>query len=371
MIPVYIAGIATTVFGRHLDRPVHDLAREALDGAVTDARLPRRRHRRRVLFRHHAGLAAGTGRHSRPRRAEQDRHRLDPDLQRRERLRLGQRGVPPGGAEPAFGQCRRRAGDGRREDERAGQVPGARAVRGRAGTCSRSDEYQQALARIAEGLEMPAGARTDRPGSAVHGDRGRPVPPAHEALRHHAAPDRGRLGQEPPALGAQPALAVPPDLHRRRGPRGADRRLSADGADVCAAVGWRGGGHPLHRGRARAHRRRSEALHTGGGQRPAQLRAAPPRPAGTARRAAGRAAGLRAGRAGPAGHGRGRGPRRHRHGGDHAGREPGLRRRLARAGRPPSGASSRWADACRSIPRADSNRGGIRSARRAWPSCTS
>jgi acetyl-CoA acetyltransferase len=37
MVPVYIAGIATTVFGRHLDRPVHDLAREALDGAVRDA----------------------------------------------------------------------------------------------------------------------------------------------------------------------------------------------------------------------------------------------------------------------------------------------------------------------------------------------
>jgi acetyl-CoA acetyltransferase len=37
MNPVYIAGIATTVFGRHLDRPVHDLARDALEGAVKDA----------------------------------------------------------------------------------------------------------------------------------------------------------------------------------------------------------------------------------------------------------------------------------------------------------------------------------------------
>ena len=37
MTPVYVAGIATTVFGRHLDRPVYDLAREALDGAVRDA----------------------------------------------------------------------------------------------------------------------------------------------------------------------------------------------------------------------------------------------------------------------------------------------------------------------------------------------
>jgi len=37
MTPIYIAGIAMTVFGRHLDRPVHDLAQEALDGAIKDA----------------------------------------------------------------------------------------------------------------------------------------------------------------------------------------------------------------------------------------------------------------------------------------------------------------------------------------------
>jgi acetyl-CoA acetyltransferase len=37
MVPVYIAGIATTVFGRHLDRPVHDLARDALEAATRDA----------------------------------------------------------------------------------------------------------------------------------------------------------------------------------------------------------------------------------------------------------------------------------------------------------------------------------------------
>ena len=37
MTAVYIAGVAMTMFGRHLERPVHDLAREALDGAVKDA----------------------------------------------------------------------------------------------------------------------------------------------------------------------------------------------------------------------------------------------------------------------------------------------------------------------------------------------
>ncbi|MEY2684239.1 MAG: hypothetical protein RJA09_1383 [Pseudomonadota bacterium] len=37
MTAVYIAGIAMTVFGRHLDRPLDDLAREALQGALKDA----------------------------------------------------------------------------------------------------------------------------------------------------------------------------------------------------------------------------------------------------------------------------------------------------------------------------------------------
>lgn len=37
MSDVYIAGIAMTVFGRHQERPLEDLAREALDGAVADA----------------------------------------------------------------------------------------------------------------------------------------------------------------------------------------------------------------------------------------------------------------------------------------------------------------------------------------------
>ena len=37
MSNVYIAGIAMTVFGRHLERSLHDLAGEALQGALKDA----------------------------------------------------------------------------------------------------------------------------------------------------------------------------------------------------------------------------------------------------------------------------------------------------------------------------------------------
>jgi acetyl-CoA acetyltransferase len=34
---IYIAGIAMTVFGRHFERALHDLAGEALHGAIKDA----------------------------------------------------------------------------------------------------------------------------------------------------------------------------------------------------------------------------------------------------------------------------------------------------------------------------------------------
>lgn len=37
MSDIYIAGIAMTVFGRHVDRPLEDLASEALEGAIADA----------------------------------------------------------------------------------------------------------------------------------------------------------------------------------------------------------------------------------------------------------------------------------------------------------------------------------------------
>jgi acetyl-CoA acetyltransferase len=37
MTAIYIAGIAMTVFGRHLDRTLEDMADEALGGALNDA----------------------------------------------------------------------------------------------------------------------------------------------------------------------------------------------------------------------------------------------------------------------------------------------------------------------------------------------
>ena len=37
MATIYIAGIAMTVFGRHVERSLHDLAGEALQGALQDA----------------------------------------------------------------------------------------------------------------------------------------------------------------------------------------------------------------------------------------------------------------------------------------------------------------------------------------------
>ena len=37
MSEIFVAGIAMTVFGRHLERSLEDLSREALNGALKDA----------------------------------------------------------------------------------------------------------------------------------------------------------------------------------------------------------------------------------------------------------------------------------------------------------------------------------------------
>ena len=64
MSTIYIAGIAMTVFGRHLERGLDDLAREALDGALADAGCTRAE----LAMAFYAGVTNGPlqGQHSIP-----------------------------------------------------------------------------------------------------------------------------------------------------------------------------------------------------------------------------------------------------------------------------------------------------------------
>ncbi len=73
MTPIYIAGIAMTVFGRHIERSLESLAREALEGALGDAGCSRA-DPGIAFIRHDQWLSAGSNRHTRSGRVQQDRH---------------------------------------------------------------------------------------------------------------------------------------------------------------------------------------------------------------------------------------------------------------------------------------------------------
>ncbi|MCY1426254.1 hypothetical protein D9M71_420700 [compost metagenome] len=103
-------------------------------------RLQPRRPRHRLLRRHDQRPAAGPDRDPRPGGIQQDRHRRHPRLQHRERLRLGQLGLQPGGAEPQGRHYRCRAGPRRGKDEHPRQAEGLLDLRGRLGRFTRRRE---------------------------------------------------------------------------------------------------------------------------------------------------------------------------------------------------------------------------------------
>ena len=153
MTPVYIAGISTTVFGRHLDRPVCDLARDALEAAIKDAGCSVSD----IGVAFYSGITQGQlqGQVAIPGHVVlgQDRHRLDPDIQRRECVRLGQRGVPPGGTEPAAGSADVALVLG---SEKMNTLDKSRVFSLLEGgwDVARSDESRRVLEQMSEGLEI-------------------------------------------------------------------------------------------------------------------------------------------------------------------------------------------------------------------------
>jgi acetyl-CoA acetyltransferase len=164
VIPVYVAGIATTVFGRHLDRPVADLAREALDGAVADAGC--RVGDLGVAF--YSGITQGAlqGQVAIPGHVVLSKIGIDSIpifnvesacASGSAAFHLAVQSLRSGSADVALaiGAEKMNVLDKSR----------AQALFETGLDVSRSDAYQQALSRITEDLEIPAGARTDRPSS--------------------------------------------------------------------------------------------------------------------------------------------------------------------------------------------------------------
>ena len=251
MTPVYIAGISTTVFGRHLDRPVCDLARDALEAAVKDAGCSVSD----IGVAFYSGITQG---------------RLQGQVAIPGHVVLGRIGIDSipifnvesacASGSAAFHLAVQSLRSGSTDvalvlgSEKMNILDKSRAFSLLEGgwDVARCDENRQVLERgWREGVEMPEPLHDlAAPGSTFMAIAAGAVPPAHEALRDHAAPDRRRVRQEPPALGAQPSFAGPQDASAideiLAAPAG---HLSADSADVRTAVRRRRRGHPVHRGR--------------------------------------------------------------------------------------------------------------------------
>ena len=271
---IYVAGIAMTVFGRHPERSLHDLAGEALQGALQDAGCAASD----LGVAYYSGMTNGPlqGQISIPGQVVFSKIGIEgiPRLQRRECLRFRQLWLQPRGTEPEGRYHGRGAGPRRREDEHSRQDESIRNFRGRLGRFAGRRELPDA-GEDGRRYRAAPGLRVRQAVQQVHGHLRGHVPLAHEDLRHHAATDRGGVRQESPALRAQPVLAVPQAFHDRRSARGTADHLPDHAADVRAAVRWRRCRHPVYRKRPAAHRRRQEPLHQGGGQRHPQLHPSP------------------------------------------------------------------------------------------------
>ena len=210
MTPVYIAGIATTVFGRHLDRPVCDLARDALEAAIKDAGCSVSD----IGVAFYSGITQG---------------RLQGQVAIPGHVVLGRIGIDSipifnvesacASGSAAFHLAVQSLRAGSTDvalvlgSEKMNILDKSRAFSLLEGgwDVARCDESRRVLEQMSEGLEMPAHAQTCAVTQRVHGHRRRAVPAAHEEIRDHAATACRRRGQEPPALGTEPQFAGPQD----------------------------------------------------------------------------------------------------------------------------------------------------------------
>ena len=181
-----------TVFGRHPERTLDDLAGEALHGALKDAGCATAISAR-VLLGHDQRPAAGTdlrfpGRSCSARSASRA-------------FRSSTSRMPaPRAARPfnlavqslKAGSSRRRAGARRREDEHPRQGKAMAIFEARLGRVARRGELPDA-GEDGRGRRAAAGLGIGQAVQPVHVDLRRHMPLSHDDLRHDAAPDRRRV----------------------------------------------------------------------------------------------------------------------------------------------------------------------------------
>jgi len=164
MTDIYVAGVAMTVFGRHLDRTVHDLARETLDKVVEDARC--RIADIGVAF--YSGVTQGylQGQVAIPGQVVFSKIGIDSIpiynvesacASGSTAFHLAVQSLRAGGAEVALVLGA----------EKMNVLEKARAFSLFDAGCdvARADEYTQMLAKLSEGLQIPVGSEPNRPSS--------------------------------------------------------------------------------------------------------------------------------------------------------------------------------------------------------------
>ena len=140
---IYVAGIAMTVFGRHIERSLHDLAGEALQGALKDAGC----QAGDIGVAYYSGMTNGPlqGQISIPGQVVFSKIGIEgiPVYNVENACASGSSGVQSGVAEPEGGHRGRRARDRRREDEHPRQGEGLRHLRRRLGRLARRGELRR------------------------------------------------------------------------------------------------------------------------------------------------------------------------------------------------------------------------------------
>ena len=181
MTTIYVAGIAMTVFGRHVERSLHDLAGEALQGALKDAGC----QAGDIGVAYYSGMTNGPlqGQISIPGQVVFSKIGIEgiPVYNVENACASGSSGVQSRCAEPQSRHDRRRAGARRREDERPRQGEGLRASSRRLGRLARRGELPDA-GPDGRGHNAAAGLGIGQTVQQVHGDLCGDVPLAHEDL---------------------------------------------------------------------------------------------------------------------------------------------------------------------------------------------
>jgi acetyl-CoA acetyltransferase len=200
MEPLYIAGIAMTVFGRHTARTLDDLAREALDSALKDAGC----NRADIGAAYYAGMTNGPlqGQITIPGQVVFSKIGIEgiPVFNVQNACASGSTAMHLALQSLRAGACDVALALGAEKMNIADKAK-AFALFEAGWDVSRAEENFQSLMTMGAGITPPPGSESQAV-QPLHGDLCRAVPPPYAYVWHDSTADCRRRGEEPPAFGA-------------------------------------------------------------------------------------------------------------------------------------------------------------------------